>query len=126
LASGGGSADKSIRTWSSLNGASLSCTDAGSQVCNLVWSEGADELLSSHGYWSNEVALWRRGDMSRVAVLPGHSRRVVHLAVSPDGRTIVTGTGDEMLRFWSMCPGPRLRAGQQCFETASCLTRTIR
>ena len=28
--------------------------------------------------------------------------------MSPEGRTIVTGAGDETLRFWEVFPGPRL------------------
>jgi len=126
LASGGGSSDRCIRTWSTLNGAVLSCTDTGSQVCNLLWSEGADELLSSHGYWGNEIALWKRRGMSKLAVLSAHRRRAVQLALAPDGETLVTGTGDEMLRFWRLCPGPGLRRSGKSLNTTSCPARTIR
>ena len=42
--------------------------------------------------------------MERIAVLTGHTFRVLYLAVSPDGRTIVTGAGDETLRFWNVFP----------------------
>jgi cell division cycle 20-like protein 1 (cofactor of APC complex) len=40
--------------------------------------------------------------MQQVAVLTGHTYRVLYLAMSPDGRTIVTGAGDETLRFWNV------------------------
>jgi len=33
--------------------------------------------------------------------------RVLYLAMSPDGQTIVTGAGDETLRFWNVFPGPK-------------------
>ncbi|KAJ7715485.1 hypothetical protein B0H16DRAFT_1805319 [Mycena metata] len=36
--------------------------------------------------------------------LTGHTNRVLYLAMSPDGETIVTGAGDEMLRFWNAFP----------------------
>ena len=39
-----------------------------------------------------------------VAALTGHSHRVLYLAMSPDGETIVTGAGDETLRFWNAFP----------------------
>jgi cell division cycle 20-like protein 1 (cofactor of APC complex) len=39
-----------------------------------------------------------------VASLTGHTHRVLYLAKSPDGETIVTGAGDETLRFWSAFP----------------------
>jgi cell division cycle 20-like protein 1 (cofactor of APC complex) len=32
--------------------------------------------------------------MKRVATLRGHTQRVLYLAISPDGSTIVTGAGD--------------------------------
>ena len=37
--------------------------------------------------------------------------RVLYLAMSPDGQTIVTGAGDETLRFWNIFPGSKSRAG---------------
>jgi cell division cycle 20-like protein 1 (cofactor of APC complex) len=38
----------------------------------------------------------------QVAKLTGHSYRVLYLAMSPDGESIVTGAGDETLRFWNV------------------------
>ena len=40
--------------------------------------------------------------MTQTATLTGHSFRVLYLAMSPDGQNIVTGAGDETLRFWSV------------------------
>lgn len=34
----------------------------------------------------------------------GHTHRVLYLAISPDGSQIVTGAGDETLRFWNVFP----------------------
>lgn len=42
--------------------------------------------------------------MKKVATLTGHSFRVLYLAMSPDGESIVTGAGDETLRFWKLFP----------------------
>jgi len=39
--------------------------------------------------------------MQQVVSLTGHTYRVLYLAMSPDGQTIVTGAGDETLRFWN-------------------------
>ena len=46
---------------------------------------------------------------SQVATLTGHTLRVLYLAMSPDGQTIVTGAGDETLRFWNVFPGPKTK-----------------
>jgi hypothetical protein len=32
----------------------------------------------------------------------GHSARVLHMAKSPDGTTVVTASADETLRFWQL------------------------
>ena len=39
--------------------------------------------------------------MQQVVSLTGHTYRVLYLAMSPDGQVIVTGAGDETLRFWN-------------------------
>lgn len=38
--------------------------------------------------------------MAKVAELTGHTSRVLHLAQSPDGTTVVSAAADETLRFW--------------------------
>jgi cell division cycle 20-like protein 1, cofactor of APC complex len=105
LASGGGTADRCIRFWNTLSGTSLNCVDTGSQVCNLAWSQNCNEIVSTHGYSLNQIVVWRYPSMSKVVTLTGHTYRVLYLAMSPDGSTIVTGAGDETLRFWQVSPG---------------------
>lgn len=102
LASGGGTADRTIRFWNTLTGQLLQWVDTGSQVCNLAWSKGANELVSTHGYSQNQIIIWRYPSLAQVAKLMGHTTRVLYLAMSPDGQTVVTGAGDETLRFWNV------------------------
>ena len=131
LASGGGTADRCIRFWSTQTASALSCVDTGSQVrpppapprphprshrpppspqvCNLCWSKNINELVSTHGYSQNQIVVWRYSSMQKVATLTGHTLRVLYLAMSPDGQTIVTGAGDETLRFWNVFPGPKTK-----------------
>lgn len=104
LASGGGTADKTIRFWNTVNDSALACVDTGSQVCNLSWSKNVNELVSTHGYSQNQIIVWRYPSLSKVVTLTGHGMRVLYLAVSPNGETIVTGCGDETLRFWNLFP----------------------
>jgi len=104
LASGGGTADRTIRFWNTLTNQQIDSVDTGSQVCNLVFSKTHNELVSTHGYSQNQIVLWKYPTMDKVATLTGHSYRVLYLAMSPDGETIVTGAGDETLRFWNAFP----------------------
>lgn len=110
LASGGGTADRTIKFWNTQTGKCVQEIDTGSQVCNLAWSKNSNEIVSTHGYSQNQIVVWKYPSMTQVASLTGHTYRVLYLAMSPDGQTVVTGAGDETLRFWK-CFGKRERDG---------------
>ncbi|TAQ85408.1 hypothetical protein B7494_g6266 [Chlorociboria aeruginascens] len=110
LASGGGTADRRIIFHDTLRGTAINEIDTGSQVCNLAWSKNSNEIVSTHGYSQNQIVVWKYPSMTQVVSLTGHTYRVLYLAMSPDGRVIVTGAGDETLRFWNVFgrkPGQR-------------------
>lgn len=111
IASGGGTADRCIKFWNTSTGLALNSVDTGSQVCNLAWSKNVNEIVSTHGYSQNQIIVWRYQGMQKLATLTGHTLRVLYLACSPDGQTIVTGAGDETLRFWNVFPGPKAHSG---------------
>ncbi|CAM1510277.1 Fc.00g006120.m01.CDS01 [Cosmosporella sp. VM-42] len=102
LASGGGTADRRIIFHDTVKGSVINEIDTGSQVCNIAWSKNSNEIVSTHGYSQNQIVVWKYPSMTQVASLTGHTYRVLYLAMSPDGRTVVTGAGDETLRFWSV------------------------
>ena len=45
------------------------------------------------GYSTNAIEVWRYPALTPVATLTGHTARVLFLATSPDGQSIVTGAG---------------------------------
>ena len=94
-----------IRFWNTNTGRCLDAVDTQSQVCALQWSKHDNELVSSHGYSHNQLILWKYPSMVKVAELTGHTSRVLHMAQSPDGTTIVTAAADETLRFWKILSG---------------------
>ncbi|KAJ5797617.1 uncharacterized protein N7503_006913 [Penicillium pulvis] len=102
LASGGGTADRTIKFWNTSTGSLIKEMDTGSQVCNLSWSKNSDEIISTHGYSQNQIVIWKYPRMEQIVSLTGHTFRVLYLAMSPDGQTVVTGAGDETLRFWKI------------------------
>ncbi|KAA1094448.1 hypothetical protein PGT21_021720 [Puccinia graminis f. sp. tritici] len=128
LASGGGSADKRIRFWNTINGTLLNEIDTGSQVCSLKWSKNSNELVSTHGFSpgpiQNQVCLWKYPSMQQIATLSGHTYRVLYLAMSPDGETIVTGAGDETLRFWRAFPKKKSTSSSASPSTTTTTTGT--
>ena len=100
LASGGGTADRTLRLWDASSGALKNSVDTRSQVCAVLWSRRDKELLSSHGFSDNQLVLWRYSSLAPIAELTGHTDRVLNLAQSPDGATVVSLAADETLRFW--------------------------
>ncbi|CAD8173807.1 unnamed protein product [Paramecium pentaurelia] len=104
LATGGGNQDKTIKIHSSLTNQQITSINCDSQVCKLRFSKIVNELVSTHGYEKNLVCLWQYPTMKRVNQLEGHSERVLYLSASPDESTILTGSGDETLKFWKIFP----------------------
>ena len=68
-------------------------------MCSLLWAKEYKELVSSHGYANHEIIIWKYPSMERVAELMGHTERVLHTALSPDGTTLVSAGADETLRW---------------------------
>lgn len=110
LASGGGTADRRLKIWNVNKGSKINDVDTGSQVCNMIWSKNTDEIVTSHGYSRYNLTLWDYPTLDPVAILKGHSFRVLHLTLSADGTTIVSGAGDETLRYWKVFDKPKVKA----------------
>ena len=113
LASGGGTADRTIKFWNTQTGALLNSIETGSQVCALQWNPHEKEILSSHGFARNQLSLWKYPMMSKIKDLEGHTSRVIHLATSPDGCSVVSAAADETLRFWDVFAIPGKTAGKR-------------
>ncbi|KAJ7321744.1 ubiquitin-protein transferase activating protein [Desmophyllum pertusum] len=100
LASGGGTADRHIRFWNANTGTCLNSVDTNSQVCGLLWSKEYKELISGHGFSQHQLTIWKYPAMSRVTELTGHTSRVLHMTMSPDGQHVASAAADETLRLW--------------------------
>lgn len=65
-------------------------------------------MITTHGYSLNQINLWSTNEnwenrsVQKMTTLTGHTYRVLYLAVSPSGESILTGAGDETLRFWNV------------------------
>jgi cell division cycle 20-like protein 1 (cofactor of APC complex) len=102
LATGGGTQDRCLKLWNTYSLKLEENIDTKSQVCNLVFSRNSHELVTTHGYSDNLIIVWKYPSLEATSVLKGHRERVVFLSLSPDSRYIVTGAGDETVRFWEV------------------------
>lgn len=109
LLTGGGTNDTSIKAWNTLLNTVLREVKTDSQVCNLIMSKSTNEFVSSHGFEKNEIAVWDYESFERRKVLRGHTRRVLFMCMSKDGRFVATGagTGDETVKIWDVFPESR-------------------
>lgn len=104
LASGGGTADRTLRLWNTDTGVCLASADTRSQVTSVQWSLTHRELVTSHGFSMNQLSLWKYPRLEKIADITGHEKRILHTARSPDGTMVVSAGADETLRFWSLWP----------------------
>jgi cell division cycle 20, cofactor of APC complex len=118
LASGAGTADRTIKFWSSTTGALLNSIDTGSQVCALQWNPYEKEILSSHGYSRNQLSLWKYPSMAKIKDLEGHTSRVLYMACGPTG-TVVSAAADETLRFWDVFAPPSKSSATSSSHTSN-------
>ena len=125
LATGGGSADRTIMTWNASSGSMLNSVDTGSQVCSLIWSKHGNEIVSSHGFSRNQLTLWNYPAMTRIQEFKQHSGRVLNMDVSPDGRQVVSLSADETLCFWDMFEAPSTHSpfGIGDIQLGNCIVR---
>jgi cell division cycle 20-like protein 1 (cofactor of APC complex) len=69
-----------------------------------MFAKNVNEIVSTHGYSLNQIYVWKYPSMQKIATLTGHTFRVLYLSMSPCGQNVVTGAGDETLRFWNIFP----------------------
>jgi len=56
------------------------------------------------GSWAEERVRWQ------VRTLTGHSQRVYSVDFSPDGKWIVSGSEDKLVKIWDAEPGAEVRS----------------
>jgi cell division cycle 20-like protein 1 (cofactor of APC complex) len=102
LVSGGGTQDRTLKIWNTNTMKLVESIETCSQVCNIAFSKSTKEFVTTHGYSDNLILLWDSETFEVKASLKGHKDRVIYLSTGPDFQKIVTGAGDETVRFWDV------------------------
>jgi cell division cycle 20-like protein 1 (cofactor of APC complex) len=102
LLTGGGTQDRTLKIWNTNTLKLVESIDTSSQVCNIGFSRNSHEFVTTHGYSDNLILVWDSDKMDVKATLKGHKDRVIYLSIGPDSQKIVTGAGDESIRFWDV------------------------
>ena len=79
------------------------------QVTSLQFAPHKKEILSTHGYPDNSVMVHAYPSLARVGeIKEAHDARVLFSCVGPAGDLVLTGAGDENLKFWRIWEVPKV------------------
>ena len=81
LASGGGTADRSIKFWNVNTGWCVNRVDTKSQVSSLLWNKEHREIISGHGFAENQLSIWSYPTLQNVAGLSDHQERALSILI---------------------------------------------
>lgn len=73
-------------------------------IISLAFSPDAQTIVSGSRY-DNNVRLWDTRSARRLGILSGHTGAVTVVTVSPDGKTILSGSEDTTVRAWDRAKG---------------------
>ncbi|XP_029998437.1 cell division cycle protein 20 homolog [Sphaeramia orbicularis] len=104
IATGGGWTDGQLRIWDVQSGTGVTSVNTNSQICSLQWAEKNRRLLTGHGLPDHHITCWSwTGPGLRLNYqLTGHSHRVLHLALNPDGSQMFSAGADQVFHMWDV------------------------
>jgi sugar lactone lactonase YvrE len=113
-----GGSDATVRLWETASGKIIAQFQEGKEVSGLAFSPDGKLFLSAS---SEKVRMWDTATGQLVRSLEGHTGTVHAVAVSPDGRRILTGGSDKTIRLWDATTGQALRvfSGKKTDEVMS-------
>jgi cell division cycle protein 20 (cofactor of APC complex) len=63
------------------------------------------DIVTAHGFSCHQLSLWKtKPELKLIDSIPGHTNRVLKMALSPDGTTLASVAGDEYLKLWNCFP----------------------
>ena len=99
IVTGGGTGDRTIQLWNTINGEIIIKKWTGSQVCNIFWNNNYKELVSTHGFGDCSISLWKSDDLSNVQSYYVNKNRVLFASISPDKSKLLSVAPEELGMF---------------------------
>jgi hypothetical protein len=114
-----GSVDRTVRVVDLGTGQLLRSFDGGhtSAVTNVGFSLDSRYVFASGG----NVIQWDVSTGNQVRRFEGHTGAVIGMALSPDGRRLLTGGDDKTIRLWDVATGKELGKLPGHGETVTCV-----
>jgi WD40 repeat protein len=85
--------------------------DLPGQVNDVAFSRDSAQLVAATGQAGlfGEARLWNVADGRMIRTFRGHRDSLYAVALSPDGRTLATGSYDQQIILWNVATGAQLR-----------------
>jgi cell division cycle protein 20 (cofactor of APC complex) len=111
LATGGGTGDATVHFWNTNTGGRTASLTTPAQVTSIQFTPLAKEVMTTHGFPTNSIMVHSYPSLVKVGeIKDAHDSRVLYSALSPVGDTVVTGAGDENVKFWKLWEVPAKKA----------------
>ena len=103
---GGGINDRKIKVWNLYNFNVINQIETNSQICDIKFSKFNNEFITTNGYNNYFLNFWNFDDKYKFNLInsnKSHKNRILYIDISKDNnQTVVTGSGDETIRFWKI------------------------
>ena len=103
---GGGINDRKIKVWNLYNFNVINQIETNSQICDIKFSKFNNEFITTNGYNNYFLNFWNFDDKYKFNLInsnKSHKNRILYIDISKDNNQIVvTGSGDETIRFWKI------------------------
>ena len=113
-----GSRDRTARLWDVQTGRELRVfTGHAAAILSVAFSPDGKQVLTASGpiraaagvKYDSTARLWDAQTGKELRVFTGHSHAVHSVAMSPDGKHVLTGSADKTARLWDALTGKEIR-----------------